>query len=387
MSVVSAVTCQTYNLDELRAAVQAVLAPLGGLERFVRPGMMVLLKPNLLSDAPLERAVTTHPAVVQAVAGLVQAAGGSILIGDSPAGSVDRAAVVYRTSGMAEVAAQTGAQLVTFDSVTWKRLNSHDYYIARPVLAADLVINLPKLKTHSVTLYTGAVKNLFGVIPGTRKREVHYRAPGLPEFSQALADVLELVRPGLTIMDGVLGQEGNGPGVGGTPRQYACLVASPDPVALDAVVTQAMGYRPGEVLHLTQAGGRGLGVCDPGAIAVAGEPQALRFGPVRRPKTHWFLRAMPAWAGAPLYWAMQLRPGVTRAICVGCGRCVEVCPRDAITPGRPPTIDLGACVGCLCCAEVCPHGAIAPRRNLIARLTSAGATQALRRLVNVKVPW
>lgn len=386
MNVVSAVTCQSYDLDALRPALRAVLDPLGGLARLVRPGMTVLLKPNLLADAPLDRAVTTHPALVQAVAELAQAAGGTVLIGDSPAGPVDRAAAVYRASGMTDVAARTGAQLVPFDGVTWQRLNGHDYYIARPVLEADLVINLPKLKTHTVTLYTGAVKNLFGVTPGTRKREVHYRAPGIQEFSQALADVLELVRPGLTIMDGVWGQEGNGPGAGGTPRQYGCLLAGTDPVALDTVVTRAMGYRSGEVLHLAQAGARGLGLCDPDAVTVVGD-SALRFGPVRRPPARWFFRAVPAWAGAPLHWAVQLRPGVTEAACIGCGRCVEVCPRNAITPGHPPRMDLGACVGCLCCAEVCPQGAIAPHRNLVARIASAGATQALRRFVNVKVPW
>ncbi len=387
MAVVSAVTCPTYDLDALRPALRAALDPLGGIARFVRPGMTVLLKPNLLSDAPLDRAVTTHPAFVQAVAEAVQAAGATVLIGDSPAGSVDHGPRVYRASGLADVAERTGAQLVPFDGVTWKRLHGHDYHIARPVLEADLVINLPKLKTHTVTLYTGAVKNLFGVIPGTRKREVHYRAPGIQEFSQALADVLELVRPGLTIMDGMLGQEGNGPGAGGTPRHYGCLVASTDPVALDAVVTQAMGYRTGEVLHLAQAGARGLGVCQAGAVSVVGDRPALSFGPVRRPPARWFFRAVPAWAGAPLHWAMQIRPGVTSAACVGCGRCVEVCPRQAITPGRPPIIDLDACVGCLCCAEVCPQGAIAPRRNLVARIASIGATQALRRFVNVQVPW
>ncbi|MFQ6101995.1 MAG: DUF362 domain-containing protein [Anaerolineae bacterium] len=371
MSVVSIAACETYEPDAVRQAVTGVLAPLGGIGRFVRPGMQVLLKPNLLAAADLERAITTHPAVVQAVAELVQEAGGTVLIGDSPGGSVKDVSQVWRRSGMTEVAARTGSRLVPFDGVTWKRLNGNDYFIAHPVLEADLVINLPKLKTHILTLFTGAVKNLFGTIPGTRKREVHYRAPGIQDFSRALADVLELVRPGLTIMDGVLGQEGNGPGMGGTPRRYDCLAASADPVALDAVMAQALGYRPGEVLHLAQADTRGLGVSNPDAVRIEGNRQALDFGAVSLPKARWYFRA-PSWISAPLRVAIRVRPRLTVSECAGCGRCVEACPQDAITPGQPPDFDLDRCIGCFCCAEVCPQGAITLHRSLIARLVGVG---------------
>jgi uncharacterized protein (DUF362 family)/Pyruvate/2-oxoacid:ferredoxin oxidoreductase delta subunit len=339
--------------------------------------MRVLLKPNLLSTAGLEKAVTTHPAIVQAVAELVQGAGGTVFIGDSPAGPVELGAAeshhfgeVWRTSGMAEVAASAGAALAPFVEVTWKRLGSQDYFIARPVLEADLVINLPKLKTHAFALYTGAVKNLFGVIPGGRKREIHLRAPGISDFSRALVDVLELVRPGLTIMDGIIGQEGEGPGTRGTPRPYGCLAASIDPVALDSVLTAAMGFRPGQVQHLAQAASRNLGSSDPDAIRIVGNPEALRFGRVKLPATHWYFRA-PAWITAPVHRSARLRPAVLDSRCAGCGQCAVVCPRDAIEPGQPPRFDLDLCVGCMCCAEICPEGAIEARRGRVARLIGA----------------
>jgi uncharacterized protein (DUF362 family)/Pyruvate/2-oxoacid:ferredoxin oxidoreductase delta subunit len=371
MSLVSVAPCETYELDAVRQTVKGVLAPLGGIGAFVRPGMQVLLKPNLLTPADLDRAITTHPSVVQAVTELVQEAGGTVLIGDSPGGPVKKNPPVWRKGGMTEVAGRTGAQLVPFDSVTWKRVDGHDYFIARPVLEADLVINLPKLKTHILTLYTGAVKNLFGTIPGTRKREVHYRAPGVHDFGQALVDVLELVRPGLTILDGVLGQEGNGPGTGGTPRRYGCLAGSADSVALDAVITQAMGYRSGEVLHLAQAEDRGLGIATPDRIRVEGDLRALDFGMVCLQRARWYLR-IPAWAAAPLRRAIRVRPCLEASACVGCGRCVEVCPQDVIAPGHPPTFDLDRCIGCFCCAEICPQAAIEPHRNLAARLIGVG---------------
>ncbi len=367
MSVVSIVACDTYKLDAVRQAVTAVLAPLGGIERFVRPGMRVLLKPNLLRSADLERAITTHPAVVQAVTELVQGAGGTVLIGDSPGGAVKRVPPVWRKSGMTQVTECTGATLVPFDGVEWKRVNGHDYFVAHPVFEADLVINLPKLKTHMLTLYTGAVKNMFGVIPGTRKREVHLRAPGVQDFGQALVDILGLVRPGLTLLDGVLGQEGSGPGMAGTPHRYRCLAASTDPVALDAVITQAMGYRKGHVLYLAQAEARGLGLSDPDVVQVVGDRRALDFGALDLPKAGWYFR-VPSWISSPVGRAVRVRPQVEPSACIGCGQCVEVCPAQVITAGKPPLFDLDRCIGCFCCAEICPQGTIVSHRNWVARL-------------------
>ena len=370
MPIVSAVACETYEPSAVRRAVRGVLSPLGGIARFVQPGMQVLLKPNLLLRCDWKRAVTTHPTVVQAVAELVQEAGGTVLIGDSPGGAVQRTRAVWRSSGLLAVAVQIGACMVPFDGVTWKRLNGDDYFLARPALEADLVINLPKLKTHSLTLYTGAVKNLFGTIPGKRKREVHYRYPGVQDFSSALVDILELVPPGLTLMDGVLGQEGSGPGMGGSPRRYGCMTASEDSVALDTVIVHSLGYRPGDVLHLSEAGDRGLGETELSSVNVVGDRSALDFGQVTLPSPHWYFRA-PKWAGAPLSRAARMKPRLVEANCLGCGNCVEACPTRTIAAGRPPQFDMDRCIGCLCCVETCPEGAIQVRRGLLDRFVSA----------------
>ena len=369
--LVSVASCGSYEIGAIRRAIAAAVTPLGGIRRFVRPGMRVLLKPNLVSDAHLERAATTHPAVVEAAVQLVREAGGTVWIGDSPGGPVASNARVYRNTGMTELARRLGADMLPFDRAVWKRARGRDHFVASPVVDADLVINLPKLKTHVLTLYTGAVKNLFGVVPGTRKRELHCQAPGVSDFGQILVDVLELVRPGLSILDGVLGQEGNGPGAGGTPRCYGCIAASTDPVALDAVVSRAMGYRRGEVIHLAQAGSRGLGVSEPSEVRIDCPPRGLDFGRVRLPKARWYLRA-PSWVGAPVRLATRIRPRLIQSACVGCERCVAVCPTAAITRGQPPLFDLDSCIGCLCCVEICPEGAIEPQRNLIARLIGLG---------------
>jgi uncharacterized protein (DUF362 family)/NAD-dependent dihydropyrimidine dehydrogenase PreA subunit len=333
--------------------------------------MRVLLKPNLLKGVGWEHGITTHPAVIQAVAEAVREAGGRVWIGDSPGGPVDGNVQIVRRAGAIAAAEACGAEVVIFDTAAWKAHRGTDYMIASPVVEADLVIDLPKLKTHMLTLYTGAVKNLFGVIVGRRKREHHLQSPGVDEFSNILVDVLELVRPGLTIMDGILGIHGNGPGMSGVPHRYGCLAASCDPVALDAVLTDAMGYRGGSVIHLSRADERGLGVSDPNLARVVGDADALQFGTLKLPKAYWFLRA-PPWVAAPVRRLARVRPRVEASSCIGCGRCVEVCPKDVITAGKPPTFELRDCIGCLCCAEICPRGAIHPRRSLVAQLIGLG---------------
>ena len=171
-------------------------------------------------------------------------------------------------------------------------------------------------------------------------------------------------------MDGVLGQEGNGPGMGGEPRQYGCIIASEDPVAMDALVVQALGYRAGDVLHLSEASDRGLGETDLDSVDVVGTRSTLEFGDVKLPSPHWYFRA-PRWAGAPLSRAVRKEPRLVEAECVGCGNCTEACPTGAIAAGRPPQFDLEQCIGCLCCVETCPEGALQVRRGLLDRFVSA----------------
>jgi uncharacterized protein (DUF362 family)/NAD-dependent dihydropyrimidine dehydrogenase PreA subunit len=367
VSVVSIAACGDYELEGVRTALQEVLAPLGGIRRFVRAGMLVLLKPNLLLPSELDRAVTTHPALTMAVAEQVYAVGAEVLIGDSPSGPTKNTEAAWASNRLPDISDRTGARLVRFEESVWRSLRGTDYFVARPVADADVIINLPKLKTHALTHYTGAVKNLFGTIPGTRKRELHLRHLDLPGFSEALVDILEITRPQLTIMDAVWGQEGRGPGMSGTPRRYGCLAASTDPVALDTVMCQGMGFRSGQVLHLPLASARGLGDSDPEAVAIAGKKQVLDFGHVRLPVASRYLR-IPAWIGKPLDAATRVQPRITSSECDSCGRCREVCPTDAISWGEPPSLDMSLCVRCLCCVEACPRGAIRPHCSFLGRL-------------------
>lgn len=366
-SLVTISTCPAYEHQTIRTALQACLAPLGGMQHFVRPGMRVLLKPNLLTATPIENGVTTHPGIVEVVGELVIACGGELWIGDSPAAEINDGYDAWEISGFQQVAKKLNARIPPFEGAVKKQLNGGDYFIARPVLDADLVINLPKLKTHTLTLYTGAVKNLFGVITGGRKRELHVRAPGVTDFSKILVDILELVKPQLNIMDGVLGLEGYGPGTGGTPHHFKIMAASTDAVALDGVLSRAMGFKSGEVLHLAQAEKRGLGFYQPERITIEGDQSLLKFGKLSLPRGMRLLD-VPSWVSKPLQGQIKLTPQIDPGKCTGCGTCADACPVDVITKAQPARFDLSRCIGCMCCVEVCPQSALSPKRNWLAKL-------------------
>ena len=178
-SQVSVTECQSYSVQEVQAAIERCLEPLGGLKNYVKPGDTVLLKPNLLQASTPEEYITTHPAMVEAVINLVKDVGGIPQVGDSP-GAFERDMRIYwDATGLTDVCKRLDVELVNFETAGGyhKLRNGHDYYIAKPVLDADLMINLPKIKTHSLTILTCAIKNLYGTVPGFIKTEYHKQAP------------------------------------------------------------------------------------------------------------------------------------------------------------------------------------------------------------------
>ena len=238
--------CPDYGQAE--AKLREAVAALGGMERFVRPGERILLKANLLRAAPPESAICTHPAVAAAAAKLVAEAGGTAVITDSPGGALHKEAVLrglYEKTGMAQAAAASGAELCYDASTRTVSLPAgrvlKQAEVIAPVAEADGVFDLPKLKTHVLMSMTGAVKNLFGVLPGLSKVGYHATHPSQEQFADVLLDLAEYVRPRLSIMDGVLAMEGDGPGASGTPRHAGVLLVSDSPLALDAAAAALIG--------------------------------------------------------------------------------------------------------------------------------------------------
>jgi uncharacterized protein (DUF362 family)/Pyruvate/2-oxoacid:ferredoxin oxidoreductase delta subunit len=371
---VSIVRCPTYNYPRILSEVRNVLKLLGGMRAYVRKGDKVLLKPNLLSAKHPNRWVTTHPLIVKAVAQLVQEEGGIPSIGDSPAiGSIHR---VASQTGMKKVADELGCPLMEFEKVAQIRTR-YDYTfrrieLAKAALETDVIINLPKVKTHGMMLLTIGVKNIFGCIPGIRKAQWHLKA-GTDHFYFAgmLVELCQIVKPTLTIVDGIVAMEGNGPS-NGTPHPLGLILAGGNPLSLDVTISRILGVPP-EKLPTTQAAKkRGFEGTDPEHIEVLGKRvEDICIPNFRLPERFDLEWKLPVFIKRPLKKIFIPRPMVEGRRCTGCGTCADLCPPKAISLfGSKVSIDYGRCIRCYCCQEVCPEGAVYFKDGWAGRFTS-----------------
>ncbi|WP_214061419.1 MULTISPECIES: DUF362 domain-containing protein [unclassified Mesotoga] len=316
-------------------------------------GKKVLLKVNLLSARSPENCVTTNPAFVRAVAEIFLERGAKVSIGDSPA-SVSTA-VAAHASGIASVCEDLGVPLVDFDDpvpVVLEHGTYRSFEIARPVLETDLLVNLPKLKTHSLTQVTFGVKNLFGCVPGVKKQGWHFRVRNMKEFSVMLLDLAGYLKPSLTIIDGVEGMDGNGPSNGRIIRP-GIIGISEDVFALDDAIAELFGVINSKVPILRLAREKGL----VGNYKVVGdevEPKKLSL-----PETN----LIGVYGASLLRRLVTKFPKIDRKKCVSCRVCERACPAGAIDVSRF-NIDYGKCIACYVCHELCPEDAIVFRRRI-----------------------
>ncbi len=361
--------CRDYELSRLRSALQELLEPLGGMKNFVGPGKRVLLKPNLLSAKDPDRAITTHPNLVEVVAEAVRECGGVPFVGDSPGGAIRGIKRVWQNTGMQEMAERAGMELVNFEAAGSKRIEEGDYafFVSKPVLEADTIISLPKLKTHSLTLLTCAVKNMFGVIPGFRKGEFHKLFPKPGEFSAMLVHLYKLVTPSLNIVDAVVAMEGNGPS-SGRPFELGLLIAGRDGIAVDKVAARTIGFEEDHVDTIRIAREIGLGNAEYERIDLAGDGVGTRASDFELPSNR-VKKLVPrplVKIIAPFVW---VKPVIDPGRCTGCAFCFESCPVDAIERKDDVyEIKEAECVKCLCCHELCPESSIDIKLSPLARL-------------------
>jgi len=374
MNRTAIVKCADYRQEGVDRAVRESLNLLGGIERFVRPGARVLIKPNLITARQPNEAVTTHPAVVKALVQVVQAAGGIVTIADSPGGpfSHKRLEKIYAASGMAQVAAQTGAHLnydlstVNLPHPEGRLLKS--VTVIKAVAKADVTITVPKLKTHTLTGLTGAVKVTFGAVPSPLKTEYHLRLPKVGDFSQALLDICSLVNPCLTVMDAVVGMEGDGPSAG-DPRPIGAILASADSLACDVAAAALVGLDPLAVSTTRAAVRLGLISGQLADVELVGDPlPELRVSSFK-PASTWLATNRISEFLLGLYGRVAGPKPVMDTNCNGCRTCQHNCPPQAITMvNKRPVVDYGKCIHCFCCQELCPQQAVTIHHPWLGRM-------------------
>ncbi len=324
-------------------------------------GKKVLIKPNVLRASMASEGIVTNPAVLRAVVDKVETMKpAAIVVGDNP-GLFDYGSneTSFRKTGLME-AAKGYYQNIGGDS---QRVDFNPAYmpavnVSRAVLDADIIISLPKFKTHGLTVMTGAIKNSYGILPGAQKAQLHKAAGNAERFQEMLVDVFRLRVPDLFIMDAVVGMEGNGPA---SPdlRDIGVIIASDNAVALDSVVALMMGCEPGRLRFLQKAKEIGLGDYDLGKIEVIGKLKPVPD--FKLPPFGGQIMLQNEAIQALIKNRILMRPRADRDLCTGCGTCVDQCTVSALSIGddNVPVVDADTCISCFCCQEMCPEKAIA----------------------------
>jgi len=325
-------------------------------------GKKVLIKPNVLRSSGADEGIVTNPAVLRAVVEKVEAmAPASLVVGDNPGlfnyganeesfvktGLMEAAGGYYRNIGDDSLKVAFNPRFMPAVSVS------------RAALDADIIISLPKFKTHGLTVITGAIKNSYGLLPGAQKAMLHKAAGGPEDFQELVVEVFMLRVPDLFIVDAVVGMEGNGPA---SPdlRDIGLVLASDNAVAVDSVIATMMGCDPARLRFLQKAKEAGLGDYDPETIEVIGEVKRLpdfKLPPLGGEAVlgNEAIRTM-------INTRAELRPLADAELCTGCGTCIDQCPVSALSmEGDIPVADPDVCIACFCCQEICPEKAITLR--------------------------
>ena len=368
--------CPSYTEELCRAALELTISQVGGLD-WVRPGMRIGIKANLVSAMKPDRAATTHPVLLGALVKLLQERGAEVIVGDSPGGLYTAAHLnrVYAVTGMEQTGAVLNRDFRTAEAEFPQAAVAKRFTVTRWLLDCDEIVNFCKLKSHGMMGMSAAAKNMFGTIPGTMKPEYHYRYPDKMDFARMLVDLDEYWKPRLHIVDAVVGMEGNGP-TAGTPKPVGCVLAGTNPHRVDLLCAKLIGLAPESLPLLCAAAERELTGLDVEQLKIAGDWKACvqtDFQTVEERTGLQFQNLLPGRAGKLLSAAVgkciEPRPGVKKDECIGCGKCGQICPAKAIKmKSKLPRIDRKRCIRCFCCQEFCPKGAMKVRRRPLASL-------------------
>jgi uncharacterized protein (DUF362 family)/Pyruvate/2-oxoacid:ferredoxin oxidoreductase delta subunit len=395
INAVSLVRCNTYEYDEVRKALVESLSLIDALS-FVKPGMKVGIKANLVTGAAPDKAITTHPVLLRCLCELLTEKGADVIVGDSPGGLFTPAFVhgVYKSSGLNELEniANAGAGVTLNQNFSVKEAEFNEAVSIKTFSYTgwlddvDAIINFSKLKTHAMMGMSCAVKNMFGCIPGTTKPEYHMRFPEEKAFANVMVDLNEYFKPVLYVVDAIDGMEGNGP-TAGEKRHIGAILSSKRPYCLDMACANIIGMGINDVQTLLVAHERGLGPKDISEVEMLGSltlKEAL-VPDFKRATIHQSI----TFEGGGLINTLKskgtklvysTKPKVNSPECIGCRKCFETCPAKAISMvyvngaskgNAIPRIDRKKCIKCFCCQEFCPVGAMKVHYNPLGKLLNS----------------
>jgi uncharacterized protein (DUF362 family)/Pyruvate/2-oxoacid:ferredoxin oxidoreductase delta subunit len=386
--------CSDYNADAISEIVGQCIADLGGIKKFTGSAKKILLKPNLLTPTPPELAVTTHPVFIEGVLKYLKSHMGPdtvFTIADSPGAAIphtkkelqrlydlcglnylqeDGRVILNTGEGFSEASYREGA--------VFKHLEVID-----PILDADIIINLPKFKTHSLAQITGAVKNMYGILPGRNKTILHTKFLDIEKFCNMNLDIYMFAKPVLNIMDAITGLEGEGPGASGKKRDVGLVIASGSGVALDNLVSAIMGFKKNSVPVIQCASKRNIPGADIDNLEVfdgsgrVSDIEAYAISDFMKPGKS-VVNIISGNRFVNSYFlpfarnSLSLSPFQDLDRCTMCGICIEVCPEQAISLSKKDKnrleFDYKKCIRCYCCSEMCEYGAIKMKYSFIGNL-------------------
>jgi uncharacterized protein (DUF362 family)/Pyruvate/2-oxoacid:ferredoxin oxidoreductase delta subunit len=379
MSKVALLRCESYDLNQVMEKIETAIGHLGGLAAFVKKDAKVFVKLNCVGPFSPELGITSHPVFVQAIIRLLKRFTADITVGDNPATRDQiytlKKCGLYDMLVAENVKIFAGNDTVIIENPAAKYFRQFE--VARAMVEPDILINVPKLKTHSLTYMTVAQKNLFGLIYGLNKAGWHVKAKSPLEFAEALSDLYGAILHAfarkmiLHICDGIIGIEGDGPSTAGQTKHAGMILASTDAISLDRVAVEAVSLNHRD-FHMNKiAGERGYGESDIDKIAIVGDPITAFTGTrFKAPENQYNSFIFKMLKVRRLRNVLLEHPVVIPDSCIRCGECVKICPPKVMTIRQVyPAADRSGCIRCWCCMEVCPQNAITKsKRPLLGRI-------------------
>ncbi len=382
-TIISAYYCNNYDRDNVFNAVNNAVKSLGNVNEIIKPNKRILIKPNLLSAYLPEQAITTHPEVVRAVVRIVKYFGAIPIVGDSPGNLLNGIEHIWEKTGMLAMAKEENIELVNFEKfgsieVSIQHPTIKQICVTKALIEYDAIINIPKLKTHTLMGFSCGIKNFYGVIPGTGKMEYHKLAPAPYDFSYLLSEIYRMVKEKLlfTLVDGIDGLEGNGPSLSGKKRSFNIVAASKDTVSLDVFFLSKFGFKLKDNILIKPLREKNLGNVNlKNIICVGDDISKFNFEKVKLPVTKKFINFLPRkitrFIAKCLGYFIWVAPVINNRKCVNCLQCIKHCPANTIyfVKGETehPIVKRNNCISCFCCHELCYHKAIDIKRSFIAK--------------------